>query len=232
MLDQKTKNTYDICNTKHQLTWTELLRFEVTSWYGRTFLNKSPALKTNEKNLLNLGCGTSRFKDWVNADFFVIISKNKRPDWSLDLRYALNCEDNVWDGVFTEHALEHLYPDRALHLLKELHRTMKPGAWLRVTVPDLEKYVNYYYGKESHEQFHLMFETGSEGIRTLTQDFIHLSTWDARLLTTFLEKAGFVNIKKVSFMEGTDRTLLKDKEDRVWETLYIEAQKPTNNIYL
>ena len=37
----------------------------------------------------------------------------------------------------------------------------------------------------------------------------------------------FCNSKKeVSFRQGTDPSLLKDKEERAWETLYMEAQKP------
>jgi predicted SAM-dependent methyltransferase len=222
---------YDICTTDYQLNPIGMFRFEVTSLYGRTFLNRQPSFKQTDRNLLNLGCGTNKIKDWINADFFAI-RKPKRgelPDWMLDLRYPLNCDDNVWDGVFTEHTLEHIYPDRAMQLLKELHRTMKPGAWIRITVPDLKKYVNYYCGHESHPEFSAMFRTGSEAIRTLTQDFIHLSTWDSELLRLFLGEAGFTNIQEVAFMAGSDRSLLQDRQERAWETLYVEAQKSTKD---
>ncbi|PLZ90674.1 hypothetical protein CEN44_10295 [Fischerella muscicola CCMEE 5323] len=154
----------------------------------------------------------------------------KNPDWMLDLRFPLNCDDNVWDGVFSEHTLEHLYPDQVLQLLKELYRTIKPGAWLRISVPDLKKYVKYYCGEEVHELFN-RWQTGCEAIRTLTQDYGHLSVWDNTLLAKFFKEAGFINIQEVSFMQGTDKLLLMDQQDRAWESLYMEAQKPINYQY-
>jgi SAM-dependent methyltransferase len=144
----------------------------------------------------------------------------------IDLRFPLKCDDNVWDGVFSEHTLEHLYPNQALALIKELHRTMKPGAWLRISVPNLEKYVDYYSGKPSDELFK-QWESGCEAICFLTQGSIHYSVWDSKFLGFFLEKAGFINIRKVEFMQGTDPEIIKELASRKWESLYMEAQKPS-----
>jgi predicted SAM-dependent methyltransferase len=214
-----------------ELKLIELLKFELRSFYGRKILRPKPKFKNHNLNLLHLGCGSTVFEDWINADFFTNLlsfwkrSANQR-DWMLDLRYPMNCHDNVWDGVFSEHTLEHLYPNQAFQLLKEVHRTMKPGAWLRVTVPDLNKYVRYYCGESVNEKFNT-WQTGCEAVRSLTQDHIHLSVWDSELLGVFLKEVGFFKIKEVSFMEGTDPLLLKDKQQRAWETLYMEAQKPS-----
>ncbi|TRV14581.1 MAG: methyltransferase domain-containing protein [Microcystis wesenbergii Mw_MB_S_20031200_S109] len=220
---------FSIYSTEYQVTLKGLLFFELKSLYGRLFLQKKINLKKSGTQLLHLGCGRSIFNGWTNADFFCRLKPWKKyenkPDWMLDLRFPLNCDDNVWDGVFTEHTLEHLYPVQVLNLLKELNRTMKPGAWLRVTVPDLKQYIDYYCGKEVNTTF-LRWETGCEAIRSLTQNYGHLSVWDSDLLSQVLKEAGFVNIKEVSFRQGTDKRLLKDQEERAWETLYIEAQRP------
>ncbi|TRU31485.1 MAG: methyltransferase domain-containing protein [Microcystis aeruginosa Ma_QC_B_20070730_S2] len=220
---------YSIYSTEHQVTLKGLLFFELASLYGRLFLQKKINLKKSGTQLLHLGCGKSIFNGWTNADFFSRLKPWKKcenkPDWMLDLRFPLNCDDSVWDGVFTEHTLEHLYPVQVLNLLKELNRTMKPGAWLRVTVPDLKQYIDYYCGKEVNTTF-LRWETGCEAIRSLTQNYGHLSVWDSDLLSQVLKEAGFVNIKEVSFRQGTDKRLLKDQEERAWETLYIEDQRP------
>lgn len=220
---------YSILHRNYQVKIKEVFDFEIKSLYGRLLLNSKPKLKDNTKNFLNLGSGRNKFDNWINADFFkglnFLKTSRNRPDWMLDLRFPLNCDSNVWDGVFTEHTLEHLYPDQSLQLLKELNRTMKPGAWLRVTVPDLKKYVKFYCGEEVHEKFN-KWQTGCEAIRTLTQDHGHLALWDNELLTRFLKEAGFINVKEVSFMQGSDTLLLKDQESRAWETLYMEAQKP------
>ena len=220
-------NDHSIYSTKYQLSLKGLLKFEFISLYGRLVLNKKPTFNGN--NLLNLGCGSNRFdKGWVNADFYSGIKfwkKHKnRPDWMLDLRYPLNCDDNAWDGVFSEHTLEHLYPNQALSLLKELYRTMREGAWLRISVPDLAKCVDYYCGKQANETFK-RWPTGCEAIRSLTQNWIHLSVWDSKLLSRFLQEAGFMNIQEVGFREGTDSKLFKDNEGRRWESFYMEAQK-------
>lgn len=201
--------------------------FEMKSLLGRVLLDRKPPLHKDKPNLLNVGCAVTTFQDWVNADFFRFGSlfgeQREQLDWMLDLRYPLNCPPNVWDGVFCEHTIEHLYPLQVLNFLKELHRTMKPGAWLRLSVPDLEKYVSYYSGIVPHEGFY-QWSTGCEAICYLTQNYHHISVWDARLLGDYLEKAGFRNVRKTGFREGSDERLLKDREARMWETLYMEAQ--------
>lgn len=201
--------------------------FEMTSFLGRLFMGTQPPLHTDKPNLLNVGCAVTPFRNWVNADFFrfdFLSGKHvERPDWMLDLRYPLNCPPDVWDGVFCEHTLEHIYPLHVFNFLHELHRTMKPGAWLRLSVPDLEKYAAYYSGDVPHENFY-QWSTGCEAISYLTQNYHHKSVWDAHLLGYYLEKAGFKNVVKTGFREGTDIRLLKDQEERRWETLYMEAQ--------
>lgn len=203
-----------------------ILTFEIKSLLGKIFLNSKPKRKSFDSNFLNLGCGSSKFENWVNADFFVFRTLD-RPDWMLDLRFPLNCNDNYWDGVFSEHTLEHLYPDQAARLLKEIYRTMKPGAWLRLTVPDLKKYIDYYCDQEKHTKSKFnRWSTGCEAIRSLTQDHFHLSLWDAEIAEKYLVEVGFCNIKEVPFMKGSNVSLLKDGSDRSWETIYMEAQKP------
>lgn len=223
------ENESSIYDTEYQINLKSLLLFEMRSLYGRLFLSTCPKLNQNNQNYLHLGCGMNKFEGWINADFFAGLKPWKKytngPDWTLDLRYSLKCKDNSWDGVFTEHTLEHLYPVHALNLIKELYRTMKPKAWIRVTVPDLKKYVNYYCGEKVDDNF-LQWSTGCEAIHSLTQNYIHLSVWDSKLLGRLLQEVGFINIKEVSFMEGLDPMLLKDRKDRQWETLYMEAQKP------
>jgi predicted SAM-dependent methyltransferase len=210
---------------KYQISLKGILVFELKSLWFRILFSKKPQFKFghSDKKLLNLGCGSSRFEGWINADFPSFRQKSKH-EWSLDLRFPLNCEDNFWDGVFCEHTIEHLYPDQVARLLQEVFRTLKHGSWLRITVPNLKRYVDYYCGKEVDKRFSSR-GTGCEAIRSLTQDYFHVSLWDADLLKRYLNEAGFTEIKEVSFLEGTDPALLKDSESRAWETLYVEAKK-------
>jgi predicted SAM-dependent methyltransferase len=219
------KNEYSILNTAYQLTLWSLCKFEAKSKIGRLLFSKAPKIKSKEENLLNLGCGQQKHADWVNADFFSYLKKDQ-PDWELDFRFPMKCDDNVWDGVFCEHALEHLYPSDVLKLLKEINRTLKSGKWFRLTVPDLDKAVSYYNGKKVHDKFAERWAIGAEAIRSMSQNWGHISLWNFELVAEFLKEAGFKNIRQVEYAKGTDERLLIDVEGRKWETLYVEAQKP------
>lgn len=203
-----------------------MARFEFKSFLGRRLLNHPPVSLPTQHRLLNLGCGEKMYPDFVNADFFRMKKANRGLNfWGVDLRYPLNCPDNHWDGVFTEHTLEHLYPERVLALLNEIYRTLKPGAWIRIIVPDLAKYVDYYLGKPSHCVFHRWHPKGA-ALRSVTQNYLHVALWDHELMEDCLRRAGFTRIERCSFGVGADSRLLKDTPEREPESLYIEAQKP------
>jgi predicted SAM-dependent methyltransferase len=219
---------YSIFSKEYAPSWTYMLRFEIISRIGRIFFQRRPPDLYSER-LLHLGCGPIIFNDWINADFFKvrfwITPKN---GWSLDLRYPFKCYDNYWDGVFTEHTLEHLLPIENLALFKELYRTMKPNAWIRICVPGLEQHLSLFNNKslnKEESEFKSLFSTKAEAIYSLTQNWGHRSVWNGELMTELLKMAGFRNSKEVSFGVGSDKRLIKDAEDRKVGSLYVEAQK-------
>ncbi len=101
--------------------------------------------------LLNLGCGPHMFEGWVNADDYAIKryfrQRAFRPNWRLDITRTWLCDRNHWDGIFTEHVIEMLSFSEAVSTLKECFLTLKPGAWVRIGLPDLKKYVAIYEGR-------------------------------------------------------------------------------------
>ena len=211
----------------------DLTLFELRSFLGRMLIDRRPKLYSNN-NYLHLGCGWNPVDGYVNADFFNVFyvrkSKNytKKLQWQLDLRYPMECDDNVFDGVFTEHTLEHLTPLQANNLLKELYRVMKRNAVIRITVPDLEKYIKFYIGEYDGidvEAFKKMFDTGCSAIRNTTQNYKHKSVWDFDELKRCMEEAGFDDIQKMDFGVSNDEHLKLDLESRVWETFYLEGRK-------
>lgn len=215
-----------IFSKEYELSLVSYLNFEVKSFLGRVLKSRKPWKTRQEMRLLNLGCGVNKIPGFVNADFFVFRGpKNIRPDWMVDLRYPLPCPDNYWDGVFSEHTIEHLYPRYVIKLLKEILRTLKSGGWLRISVPDLKKYVNYYCGKEAHRNFE-RWETGAEALRSVSQNYHHRGLWDATLLSKCMTQCGFLQVSQVSFKKGSDIRLLVDSEEREWESLYMEGRKP------
>jgi len=215
---------FSVYSTDFQLSVRDHAHFEFSSWLGRTFRNRRPPQLPGPQ-LLNLGAGTNLYPEFVNADFFQSPGAKLRQNfWALDMRYPLNCEDNHWDGVYTEHALEHIYPDRVLAMLKEIHRTLKPKAWVRVIVPDIKKYVEYYNGKPSHKLFE-RYSPRASGIRSVSQHHLHYSLWDIELMAECLQLAGFKVVEPRTLNVGADPRLLKDAPAREYESLYIEGQK-------
>jgi predicted SAM-dependent methyltransferase len=212
--------------------FTNQLQFEIISWIGRKFLkHKSKIKPTATPLLLDLGCGNNCTDGWTHIDFYRIKFKfwekypnsTKIPEIQTDLRYPLNCPSNIVDGVYSGHTLEHLYPNHAYQLLKEIFRVLKPKCWLRINVPDLKRAVDFYNGKIAISEY----KYKAEAIANWTQNWGHYSVWDEELLSKALEISGFINIRKVEFgKEGTDKRLIKEEDIRKIDTLVLEAQKP------
>jgi predicted SAM-dependent methyltransferase len=208
-----------------ELTLVGFARFELKAWLGRTFLSRQPP-NLGEPRLLHLGAGTHLLDGWVNADFFRFrFWRAPASIWMIDLRQPLPCPDNYWDGAFSEHTLEHLSPSQAQRLMREVFRALRPGAWFRVTVPDVSRYVAYYQGKPSAEPFK-QWPVPADALRSVTQGFGHRSVWDSQRMIHALRQAGFSPTRETAFREGTDSRLLHDHPERRWETCYVEAQKP------
>lgn len=208
-----------------------ILYFEFKSYVGRKFYKKRMKFSkpTSSPYLVDVGVGANYTKGWIHIDFFTFRlkfwkrKKTNKPEVEMDLRFPFNCPDNICDGVYSSHTLEHLYPDKAYQLLNEILRILKPNAWLRISVPDLERLVKFYNKEVVLQEY----TCGAEAISHYTQNWGHHSAWDEELLTYALKSIGFVNIRKVNYgIEGSDSRLIKEQESRKEESLIMEAQKP------
>ena len=207
------------------------LSFETKSFLGRLF---SPSIRRTNKEYLELGSGNQKkqseifehldFYDINFRNFFSLFYPNKNKTIGHDLRYRLPYNENIFKGIFLEHTLEHLHPFDAIFLMSEIKRILKPSGIVRITVPDLDIYIDEFNKKERSEKFS-NFINGCEIIWSLTQNYAHSSVWNFEMLNFQLKKIGFSNIKKHSFNNGSDRNLILDRSDRKFETLYIEAKK-------
>ena len=64
----------------------------------------------------------------------------------LDIGKPLPFEDASVDWVYAEHLIEHVPLLTAISWLTEVRRVLAPGGVLRITTPDLRKYVEGYLG--------------------------------------------------------------------------------------
>lgn len=183
--------------------------------------------------MLHLGCGPNYFKEFINADYYFLRwlpwRDKSNYDWLLDFRRPMKCPSNHWDGIFTEHTIEHLHPSECVSLFKELYRTMKTNAVLRIVVPGLDQALDAFSGTPTADGLAYKdkqkYTSRAQAVFHLTQNYFHLSVWDFDLFNEMLSSVGFKNIKHCAFMEGSDSRLLKDMPERKLGSMYLEAQK-------
>lgn len=204
--------------------------YAAEKYFGRKWLTKKPAVKFSGK-YLNLGCGSLYYEGFCNADEFSLkrsLSQSDfRPDWKLDLGSPWACPDNFWGGIFSQHVLEHLTYSEAIVALEESFRTLEPGCWMRIVVPSLEKYINYYNSKEPAPIDMVDGLPKALSISFLSQMHFHRTVWDGQLMFSVLEACGFTDIRKVEYGSGFDRKLANcDQEAKKRESLYVECRKP------
>jgi predicted SAM-dependent methyltransferase len=95
------------------------------------------------KSFVNLGCGERYHSDWINID---IVPSG--PDViAHDLSQGIPLPPASSDVVYHAAVLEHMRREDALRFLRECHRVLKAGGFMRVGVPDLERLCQLYLSK-------------------------------------------------------------------------------------
>jgi hypothetical protein len=201
---------------------------------NRSFQSKDPKLKAIR--YLNVGCGPFPQPHFVNLDY------RWRPGVNIvwDLRKKLPFPSERFDGIFSEHCLEHFDWQSLIAVLKEFQRVLSQGGVLRVIVPSLEKYVAAYQRLRAGEQlsaeqanilgdakqFARVFYSGHDWVRRSGwvndgHQFIH----DYESFSEAAQLAGFARTARCDLMQGALGDLLIDRPERAVESLYIEAYK-------
>lgn len=188
--------------------------------------------KLNGREYLDLGCGPCPKPGFVNLDY------RWRPgvDVVWDILRPLPFPSDRFAGVFTEHCLEHFDLKQLAGVLKEVRRILRPGGTLRIVVPNLAKYVDAYSRRlrgEAEDQrlataaaFNRVFYSGHVWMsRSRWWNDGHHFIHDFQSLSAALLEAGFSRAEERRLLEGSCSALLIDREDRAWESLYVEAVK-------
>ena len=176
--------------------------------------------------LLNVGCGPFPDKSFINLDY----CWTPEIDICWDItRKPYPIESASMDGIYTEHCLEHIRFKDFEYNMHEFFRLLKPGGNLRIIMPDGEIYLDIYQRRKNGEQIRMPHEetylTPMARINGIFRNHGHQFIYDFDTVKKLLEKAGFKDIKKETYLHGRDKRLLIDTESRAIESLYVEATK-------
>lgn len=195
-------------------------------WQARRQSEQRLATLAKTDLLINLGCGYSPLRGWVNVD----LARGSQVDIVWDLRKSLPFASASCSAVFSEHVIEHLSKEDGEKLLRECFRILQPKGVLRLSTPDAGKFLRSYDGDGEflhHPEFSQAIETPLDRINQMMREYgQHLWVYDIASLQMLLQRIGFQSITEKSFgnsvypqMQGIDSA------DRAFESLYIEAVK-------
>ncbi|MFJ8039310.1 class I SAM-dependent methyltransferase [Kitasatospora sp. NPDC096147] len=157
----------------------------------------------------------------------------------LDISRPLPFEDGVVDWIYAEHLIEHVPLNVALYWLKECHRVLAPGGLLRITTPDLAKYLTSYVQDDGFLTRHRrrlsklgfgppMPDRKAFLINQIFAYYGHRWIYDQAELTYVLTEAGFdaEAVRLCAYRVGLLTEIADlDTAFRSDETIYVEVQR-------
>jgi len=138
----------------------------------------------------------------------------------LDITRPLPYPDGAFEAVFGSHVLEHLTPDEGSAVLQEVHRTLRPGGIVRLSVPDLDGVIAAYDPARPDEFLLGMWQ----GQKRSTSRHRHWWFYNENSLGDLLRSAGFADVRRRSYREGRCPDV-KHIDSRP-ESLFMEGVRP------
>ena len=190
--------------------------------------------KGDGKVKLNLGSFTTMFHNgWINMD---VVDLNKWADGygynfrHHDVRAGLPYDNDVVDLVYTSHMLEHMPYKDGIKFLSECYRTMKPGATIRIIVPDAKILTQMYLDGKLNTLDEVNdgcadISLGANKLFALLMNN-HSALYDADALCAALKVAGFSQVFPMSFRKSVSKQILSETLDMFPAlSLYVDAIK-------
>jgi predicted SAM-dependent methyltransferase len=195
-------------------------------WQARRQTEQRLATLAKAGLLINLGCGHSPLRGWVNVD----LARGPQVDIVWDLRRNLPFASASCSAIFSEHVIEHLSKEDGENLLRECFRILQPEGILRLSTPDAGKFLRSYAGDAEflhHPEFSQAIDTPLDRINQMMREYgQHLWVYDVASLQLLLQRIGFQSITEQSFGKSIHPQMQSiDNQNRAFESLYIEAVK-------
>jgi SAM-dependent methyltransferase len=174
---------------------------------------------------LNVGCGMNPAPGWVNLD----LREHAGVDLCCDVRRALPLGERSVDYAVAIHVLQDMVWAEIPAALAELHRVLRPGAVLRLGLPDLERAIDAYRRADAS-----YFYVPDSDARKLGSKLVTQLVWYGSVRTPFtfdfaeelLVNAGFTQVERCAFRQTASRyPQIVELDNRERESLFVEAVK-------
>ena len=193
---------------------------------------------------VNIGCGTSGIKGWVNIDNSpsILLSRlplGRRifgtPDWPrnvrrADVRKRIPFPDGSVSCIYSSHTFEHFTYEESRGVAQECFRVLRSGGILRIVVPDLGIMVRDYLADTAHPLASHRFVSRLL-LTSSVRDMVHAGAhhkqmFDAHSLAHMLREAGFLAPELSTFGSSRIAEIAEiELESRRCESLYVEATR-------
>jgi predicted SAM-dependent methyltransferase len=209
---------------------------------------------------LHVGCGPNIRRRWLNTDRRMFgdaggglspagrivraSSEQYRERYFLsqDALEPYPIEDGAFDYAYSEHFIEHVPREGAVAWLREVHRLIRPGGFVRLSTPDLRKYVEGYLEPDGvffarrRELLENMPHFGPGGVperpgfmvNQIFRYFGHQWIYDLEEIRSAAAEAGFdqAAVTECSFHEGRlEVVAAMDQPGHRDESLYVEIER-------
>ena len=141
---------------------------------------------------LHLGCGKKYLPNFIHID----IIDYDHIDYVSDISNLNFMKSNSVEEIYACHVLEHLKRNQIETTLTEWYRVLSSNGVLRISVPNFESIVEYYREAKDLSKLQGLLYGG----QTYDYNFHHIA-FDLKLLSFFLEAAGYRNIEHYNWKD-------------------------------
>ena len=138
----------------------------------------------------------------------------------MDMRRKFPFGDGSVDAYFSSHTLEHLYIYETEMALREIHRTLRPGGYVRFVLPDLDRLIDAYDRRDPTAFLRGVFQS----FEPTGKQHQHRWMFTPAYLERLLRAAGFDKIWRREYRQTFYGPFVA-LDYRPDESFYMEAQK-------